>query len=100
MTLGVARDISLIILIVPLLICALVPGGIVFGAWWATRRVRFALPARLRQARTAVRRSRDAIDRVTQVIGAPIFYRETQSARLRAMWRALRRPQRGKTSNE
>ena len=90
MTLGVARDISLIVLIVPTLICALVPAALAFGAWWATRRVRFALPSRIRQARTAVRRVRDAIDRVTQVITAPIFYYETQSARLRAMWHSLR----------
>ncbi len=95
MALGVARDVSLILLIVPLLICGLVPAAIVFGAWWVTRRVRLTLPARIRQARTAVRRSRDAIDRVTQVVGAPIVYREIQSARLRAMWRALRGPHRG-----
>ena len=100
MALSVARDISLIILIVPLLICALVPSAIVFGAWWATRRVRFALPARIHQTRAAVRRSRDVIDRVTQVVSVPIVYRETQSARLRAMWRALRRPQRGQTRHE
>ena len=90
MTLGVARDISLILLIVPTLICALVPAALAFGAWWATRRVRFALPSRIRQARTAVRRMRDTIDRATHRMTAPIYFGETQSARLRAMWRSLR----------
>ena len=92
MTLGVARDISLILLIVPTLICALVPAALAFGAWWATRRVRFALPSRIRQARTAVRRVRNAIDRVTAAITRPIYYREMQAARLRAMWRFLISP--------
>ena len=90
MTLGAARDISLIILIVPTLICALVPAALVFGAWWVMRRTRRALPPRFEQARTAVRRARDGIDRATQAATAPIFYAETQSARWRATWRSLR----------
>ena len=90
MTLGAARDISLIILIVPMLICALVPGAVVFGGWWATRRARRALPLRFQQARAVVRRTRDGIDSATRVMTAPILYRETQSARWRAMWRTLR----------
>ncbi|MGH2592057.1 MAG: hypothetical protein ACRDGG_00940 [Anaerolineae bacterium] len=98
MTLGVARDISLILLIVPTLICALVPAALAFGAWWATRRVRFALPSRIRQARTAVRRVRDAIDRTTDVVTKPIYFGETQSARWRAMWHTLL--SRRKTSEE
>ena len=90
MTLGVARDISLIILICPMLICALLPAAIVFGSWWVMRRTRRALPPRFQQARALVRRTRDGIDGATRVIGAPIFYGETQSARVRAIWRSLR----------
>ncbi len=90
MTLGVARDISLIILIVPMLICALVPSALVFGAWWVTRRTRRALPPRFNQARSGIRRVRDGIDRATRVVAAPVFSTEAQSARMRAMWRAAR----------
>lgn len=90
MTLAVARDISLIILIVPMLICALVPSALVFGAWWMTRRTCRALPPRFQQARSGIRRVRDGIDRVTRTVTAPIFSTESQSASVRAIWRATR----------
>jgi hypothetical protein len=90
MIIPVARDISLIILIVPACLCALVPAAMVFGAWWVTRRVRFALPPRIRQARSAVRRSRDALDRATGMMTRPVVYGHTQSARARAIWRSLK----------
>jgi len=89
MALGVARDISLIILIVPACLCALLPAAMAFGAWYLTRRTRLALPPRIRAARSVVRRSRDAIDRGTGLVTKPIYFYETQSARLRAMWRTL-----------
>ena len=91
MTLGAARDISLIILIVPMLICALVPAAIAFGAWWGMRRVRRAIPPQLQKVRTGIRKTRDGVDAATRVIVTPIVYAETQSASRRAMWRALRR---------
>ncbi len=94
MTLGAARDVALIILIVPALICALVPGALVFGAWWVTRRAHRAAPPRIRQVRAGLRRTRDAIDRAARVLTKPIVFGETQSARLRAMWHAWREPHR------
>ena len=92
MTLGVARDISLIILICPLLICLLAPAAIVFGSWWVMRRTRRALPPRFQQARGLIRRTRDGLDGATRAFSAPIFFFETQAARMRAMRRSLRRP--------
>ena len=91
MTLGVARDISLIILICPMLICLLIPAAIAFGSWWAVRRTCRALPPRFQQARGLMRRARDGLDGATRVFSAPIFFYETQVARMRAMRRSLRR---------
>lgn len=101
MVVGVARDISLIILIVPTCLCALLPAAMAFGAWYVTRRAHLALRPRLRSARTAVRRSRDAIDRGTELATRPIYFYETQAARWKAMWRALVSPHglQGRTDN-
>ena len=90
MTLGVARDISLILLIVPALLCALVPAAMAFGAWYVAWRTQRALPPLFGKARAGIRRTRDGLDSVTQVVSRPVYFGETQSARLRAMWRALR----------
>ncbi|HEY4687788.1 MAG TPA: hypothetical protein VIK33_00625 [Anaerolineae bacterium] len=92
MTLAAARDISIIILIVPTCLCALLPAALVFGSWWVMRRVNRGVPPRLRSVRGGIRRTRDAIDGMTRVATRPIFFGETQSARLRAMWRAVLRP--------
>jgi hypothetical protein len=91
MTLGVARDIALIILIVPALLCMLLPAALAFGAWWLARRAGVALRPRIRQASSGVRRTRDALDGATRAMTRPIYFGETQSVRWRAMWRALRR---------
>jgi hypothetical protein len=88
-TLGVARDISLILLMVPACLCAMLPAAIVFGSWWGVRKVRRGLPRAFRTARSGVRRTRDGIDGATRVITRPIFFGESWSARLRAMWRRL-----------
>lgn len=93
MTLGVARDISLILLICPALLCTLVPAAMAFGAWYLTWRTQRAMPPLFRKARAGIRRTRDGLDSATRAVSKPIVYRETQSARLRAMLRALR-PQR------
>lgn len=93
MTLGVARDISLILLICPAFLCALVPAAMAFGAWYVAWRTQRAMPSLFGRARAGIRRTRDGLDRATGVVTKPIYYRETQSARLRAVWRALR-PQR------
>lgn len=90
MTLGDARDIALIILIVPALICSVVPAAIVFGMLWVTRRARAGLPRPMRQARDGVRRVRDGVDRASRALAGPVFFGESQSAKWRARWRALR----------
>jgi hypothetical protein len=90
MTLGEARDIALIILIFPALICSVVPAAIVFGMLWVTLRVRAGLPGPLRQARDGVSRVRDGVDRASRVLASPVFFGEMQSAKWRARWRALK----------
>jgi hypothetical protein len=77
-------------MILPTCLCALVPAALFFGLWWGTWRVHRALPPVFRRARDGIRRTRDALDGATRTVTRPIFYGETQSARLRAMWRALR----------
>jgi len=90
MTLGDARDISLIILIIPALICLIVPAAIVFGALWATLRVRAWLRSSLRRTREGVRRFGEGTDKASLALARPIVFGETQSAKWRARWRALR----------
>ncbi|HLF28115.1 MAG TPA: hypothetical protein VJG32_17430 [Anaerolineae bacterium] len=90
MTLGAARDIALMILVVEVFLCALVPGALVVGSWWIARRTHRAIPPRIRRARVGIRRARDGVDGLARVITRPIFFAETQSTRLRAMWRAVR----------
>lgn len=88
-TLGVARDISLIILMIPTCLCALIPAAIVFGSWWGMRRVRRVVPRAFQTARSGARRTRDGIDGLTRLVTRPIFFGEALSARLRAIGRAL-----------
>ena len=90
MTIAVARDISLIILICPMLICLLLPLAIAFGAWWGTRKVNHALPPRIQKVRFKVLDTRNAIVRVGDQASRPIYFFASQKARWRAMWRALR----------
>jgi hypothetical protein len=98
-TLGIARDISLIFLICPALLCALVPAAMAFGAWYVTWRAQRAMPPLFGKARRGLRRTRDAIDSATRVMTKPVYYGETQSARLRAMRRALRAGRRPRQEN-
>ena len=90
MTLGDARDIALMILIVPALICSLAPAAIVIGALWATHRVRVWLPPSMRRAREGMRRVQDGTDKLSRALAGPIVFGETQSAKWRARWRALK----------
>jgi len=92
MTLAAARDISLILLLVPTCLCALVPAAMAFGAWYVAYRVNRSLPPRIRSGRSLVQRLRDVTDRATGVVTRPIYAGEMQSARLRAMWRELVSP--------
>lgn len=91
MTIAIARDISLIILICPMLICLLIPLGIAFGAWWGTRKANKALRPRLQTVRFKVLDVRDVIVRTGDQAARPIYFFEGLSARWRAMWRALLR---------
>ena len=90
MTLGEARDIALIILIVPALICSVVPAAIAFGMLWAMRRARAGLLRSMRQAQDLARRTQDGADRASRALAGPVFFGEIQSATWRARWRALR----------
>ncbi|HET7088734.1 MAG TPA: hypothetical protein VFL17_08805 [Anaerolineae bacterium] len=90
MTLGEARDIALIILIVPALICSMVPAAIVFWMLWVTRRARAGLTRPMHQAHDMARRTRDGVDRASRALAGPVFFGESQSAKWRARWRALR----------
>ena len=90
MTLDAAANIALIILIVPALICSVVPAAIVFGALRATLRVRAWLPGPMRQALDGTGRVRDGVDRASRALAGPVFFGEAQSAKWRARWRALK----------
>ena len=91
MAIGIARDISLMCLICPVLICLLVPLGIMFGSWYVTRVTSRALPPQFEKAQNGILRVRDMIVRVGAMVAKPVIFFESQSARWRAMWRAFLR---------
>ena len=67
------RDVSLIILIVPMLLCLLVPLAILFGSVWLMGKGNKALRPKLQQAHRSMREVEQKVDRVGQRIANPFI---------------------------
>jgi hypothetical protein len=67
------RDVSLIILIVPMLLCLLVPLAILFGSVWLMGKRNKALRPKLQSAHRSMREVERKIDRVGQRVANPFI---------------------------
>lgn len=89
--LGPLRDVSLIILLLPMCLCLVVPLALMSGSAYLVRRGRLALPGKLHQAHGVLRRVDAAVDRAGEKIAAPFIAAEAQTSRVRAQWNSLKR---------
>jgi hypothetical protein len=85
------RDVSLIILLTPCLLCLLVPIAVMVGVNWLTRKGRRALPDKFHAAHRGLRRVDEIVDRAGEKAAAPFIAAETRSAQIKAQWQKLKR---------
>lgn len=85
------RDVSLIILLTPCLLCLLVPIAVMVGVNWLTRKGRLALPDKLHAAHRGLRKVDDLVDKAGEKAAAPFIAAETRSAQARAQWDNVKR---------
>ena len=85
------RDVSLILLLTPCLLCLLVPIAVMVGVNWLTRKGRRALPDKLHAAQRGLRRVDGIVDRAGEKAAAPFIAAETRSAQAKAQWENLKR---------
>ncbi len=85
------RDVSLIILLTPCLLCLLVPIAVMVGVNWLTRKGRRALPDKLHAAQRGLRKVDEIVDRAGEKAAAPFIAAETRRAQVRAQWENLKR---------
>jgi len=85
------RDVSLILLLTPCLLCLLIPIAIMFGVNWLTHKGRRALPDKFHAAQRGMRRVDAIVDRAGEKAAAPFIAAETRSAQLKAQWQNLKR---------
>jgi len=83
------RDVSLIILIVPCMICLLVPLAILLGTNWALRKGRKGLKPKLQSAQQVMHKIDEKVDRAGEKIASPFIAAEANSVKMRTWWRHL-----------
>jgi len=81
------RDVSLIILLTPCLLCLLIPIAVMAGMNWLTHRGRRALPDKLHAAQRGLRKVDAIVDRAGEKVAAPFIAAETRSAKIKAQWK-------------
>ena len=85
------RDVSLIILLTPCLLCLLVPIAVMAGVNWLTRKGRRALPDKFHAAQRGLHKVDEIVDRAGEKAAAPFIAAETRSAQIKAQWQNLKR---------
>ena len=85
------RDVSLIILLTPCLLCLLVPIAVMVGMNWLTRKGRRALPDTFHAAHRGLRKVDEIVDRAGEKAAAPFIAAETRTAQIKAQWQNLKR---------
>jgi hypothetical protein len=85
------RDVSLIILLTPCLICLLIPIAVMVGVNWLTRQGRRALPDKLHAAQRGLRQVDEIVNRAGAKAAAPFIAAESRRAQIKAQWQNLRR---------
>ncbi len=91
------RDVSLIILIIPTMLCLLIPAVILFGSVWLMGKANKGLRPKLQIAHRSMREVEQKVDRVGQRIANPFIVLELRWVRLQVFLRgALARRERTK----
>ena len=85
------RDVSLILLLTPCLLCLLIPIAVMVGVNWLTRKGRVALPDKFHAAQRGLRKVDELVDRAGEKAAAPFIAAETRSAQIKAQWANLKR---------
>ena len=85
------RDVSLILLLTPCLLCLLVPIAVMVGVNWLTRKGRLALPDKLHAAQRGMRKVDAIVDRAGEKAAAPFIAAETRTAQIKAQWQNFKR---------
>jgi hypothetical protein len=67
------RDVSLIILIIPTMLCLLIPAAILFGSVWLMGKTNKGLRPKLQSAHRSMREVEQKVDRVGQRIANPFI---------------------------
>ncbi len=87
----ILRDISLIILIVPTMLCLMVPLAILIGSNWLMRKGRTALPPKFDTAYQALRKIDEKVDQAGEKIAKPFIAAEMRTIMIKTWWHHLRR---------
>jgi hypothetical protein len=83
------RDVSLIILIVPMLLCLLIPLAILGGSVYLMGKGNQALRPKLQQAHRAMRGVEAKVDRVSHQVAKPFISLEMKWVQAQTFWRGL-----------
>jgi hypothetical protein len=85
------RDVSLIILLTPCLLCMLVPLAALGGSVWLAHKGTRALPGAFKTVDKQVKRTTDVVNKAGDRLAAPFIAAESRTARWQAQWRHIRR---------
>jgi hypothetical protein len=85
------RDISLIILIVPMLLCLLIPLALLGGSTWLLHKGGRALRPRLQTVHRTLQQVDDRVDQASHKVISPFVWIEMHGVMLQTWWRGLRR---------
>ena len=83
------RDVSLIILIVPAILCLLIPAAILGGSVYAMHKGNKALRPKLQQAHRSMREVEAKVDRVSNKVASPFISLEQKWVQVQTFWRGL-----------
>lgn len=85
------RDVSLILLLTPCLLCLLIPIAVMVGLNWLTRKGRRALPDKFHAAHRGLRQIDAIVERAGVKVAAPFIAAETRGAQIKAQLKRLSR---------
>ena len=85
------RDVALIILLVPMLLCLLIPLALLFATNWLMLKSRRALPSKLQSVHRSMQRVNQGVDKAGEKVASPFIWIETRGEILKTWWRGLRR---------
>jgi hypothetical protein len=85
------RDVSLILLLTPCLLCLLIPLAALAGMNWLSYKGRRALPDKLHAVQRGMRKADELVDGAGEKVAAPFIMAESRSAQFKAQWQTIKR---------